>query len=154
VNVDLIANGLSPFAPDKASLRAGRVMLEQIHSLGNRGLDFGFETTLSGKTFVRLLKDLKKRKGYHIHLFFLWISNVKLALERIELRVQHGGHSVPETVVRRRFDKGLYNFLHFYQPIIDSWVMFDNSGDTPKMIAYEESGKFKILDPRKDVIKI
>jgi predicted ABC-type ATPase len=148
INVDLIANGLSPFAPDKASLRAGRIMLEQIHSLGNRGLDFGFETTLSGKTYVRLLKDLKKGKGYHIHLFFLWISSVKLALERIELRVQHGGHSVPETVVRRRFDKGLYNFLHFYQRIIDSWVMFDNSGDTPKMIAYEESGKLKILDPR------
>lgn len=148
VNVDLIANGLSPFAPDKASLRAGRIMLEQIHSLGNRGLDFGFETTLSGKTYVRLLKDLKKRKGYHIHLFFLWISSVKLALERIELRVQQGGHSIPETVVRRRFDKGLHNFFHFYQPIIDSWVMFDNSGDTPKMIAYEESGKLKILDPR------
>lgn len=148
VNVDLIANGLSPFAPDKASLRAGRIMLEQIHFLGNRGVDFGFETTLSGKTYVRLLKDLEKRKGYRIHLFFLWISSVELALERIELRVQHGGHSVPETVVRRRFDKGLYNFLHFYQPIIDSWVMFDNSGDTPKMIAYEESGKLKILDPR------
>ena len=148
VNVDLIANGLSPFAPDKASLRAGRIMLEQIHSLGNRGLDFGFETTLSGKTYVRLLKDLKKGKGYHIHLFFLWISSVKLALERIGLRVQQGGHSIPETVVRRRFDKGLYNFLHFYQPLIDSWVMFDNSGDTPNMIAYEESGKLKILDPR------
>jgi len=123
-------------------------MLEQIHSLGNRGLDFGFETTLSGKTYVRLLKDLKKGKGYHIHLFFLWISSVKLALERIKLRVQHGGHSIPETVVRRRFDKGLYNFFHFCQPIIDSWVMFDNSGDIPKMIAYEESEKFKILDPR------
>ena len=148
VNVDLIANGLSPFAPDKASLRAGRIMLEQIHSLGNRGVDFGFETTLSGKTYVRLLKDLENRKGYRIHLFFLWISSVELALERIELRVQHGGHSVPETVVRRRFDKGLYNFFHFYQPIIDSWAMFDNSGDIPKMIAYEESGKLKILDPR------
>ncbi len=122
-------------------------MLEQIHSLGNQGLDFGFETTLSGKTYVKLLKDLKKGKGYHIHLFFLWISSVKLALERIELRVQRGGHSIPEAVVRRRFGKGLYNFLHFYQPIIDSWVMFDNSGDTPKMIAYEESGKLKILDP-------
>jgi predicted ABC-type ATPase len=147
VNVDLIANGLSPFAPEKVALQAGRIMLEQIHSLGNRGLDFGFETTLSGKTYVKLLKDLKKRKGYRIHLFFLWISSVKLALERIELRVQQGGHSIPETVVRRRFDKGLYNFFHFYQPIIDSWVIFDNSGDTPKMIAYEESGKLEILNP-------
>jgi len=147
MNVDLIANGLSPFAPDKASLRAGRIMLEQIHSLGNRGLDFGFETTLSGKTYVRLLKDLKKGRGYHIHLFFLWISSVKLALERIELRVQHGGHSIPETVVRRRFGRSLPNFLRFYKPLADSWTIFDNSGDVPKMIAFEESGKTEILDP-------
>ena len=122
-------------------------MLEQIHSLGNRGLDFGFETTLSGKSYLRLLNELKQRKSYNIHLFFLWISSVKLALERIELRVQQGGHSIPETVVRRRFDKGLYNFFHYYQPIIDSWVIFDNSQDTPKMIAYEESSKLEILDP-------
>ena len=90
---------------------------------------------------------MKQRKSYNIHLFFLWISSVKLALERIELRVQQRGHSIPETVVRRRFDKGLYNFFHYYQPIIDSWVIFDNSQDTPKMIAYEESSKLEILDP-------
>lgn len=147
VNVDLIASGISPFAPERASLQAGRIMLEQIHSLGNRGLDFGFETTLSGKTYVKLLNDLKKRKGYQIHLFLLWISSVKLALERIELRVRQGGHPIPEAVVRRRFDKGLYNFFHFYQPIADSWVIFNNSEDTPKMIAYEESGRLEVLDP-------
>jgi predicted ABC-type ATPase len=146
VNVDLIASGISPFAPERASLQAGRIMLEQIHSLGNRGLDFGFETTLSGKTYVKLLNDLEKRKGYQIHLFLLWISSVKLALERIELRVRQGGHPIPEAVVRRRFDKGLYNFFHFYQPIADSWVIFNNSEDTPKMIAYEESGKLEVLD--------
>jgi predicted ABC-type ATPase len=67
-------------------------------------------------------------------------------LERIELRVRQGGHPIPEAVVRRRFDKGLYNFFHFYQPIADSWVIFNNSEDTPKMIAYEESGKLEVLD--------
>lgn len=147
LNVDLIAGGLSPFAPEKAALRAGRIMLEQIHSLGNRGRDFGFETTLSGKTYVKLLNDLKKEKSYQIHLFFLWIDNVKLALERIQLRVQQGGHFIPEATIRRRFNKGLYNFFHVYQPIVDSWVIFNNSGDTPKMIAFAESGELEILDP-------
>ena len=55
VNVDLIANGLSPFDPERAALRAGRIMLEQIHSLAERGVDFGFETTLSGRTYMKLL---------------------------------------------------------------------------------------------------
>jgi len=121
-------------------------MLERIHSLGLRGTDFGFETTLSGKSYLRLLKELKQRKGYNIHLFFLWISSVKLALERIELRVQQGGHNIPEAVVRRRFDKGISNFFHFYQPVVDRWIIFSNSGDVPEVIAFEESGKLEIVD--------
>ena len=146
VNADLIAVGLSPFAPDKAAIHAGRVMLERIHSLGLRGTDFGFETTLSGKSYFRLLKELKQRKGYNIHLFFLWINSVKLALERIELRVQQGGHNIPEVEVRRRFDKGISNFFHFYQPVVDRWIIFNNSGDVPEVIAFEESGKLEIVD--------
>ena len=147
VNVDLIANGLSPFDPERAALRAGRIMLDQIHSLGNRGQDFGFETTLSGKSYLRLLEELKQKKGYNIHLFFLWISSVKLALERIELRVQQGGHDIPEAVVRRRFNKGISNFFQFYRPVVDRWIIFNNSEDVPGVIAFEESGKLEIVDP-------
>jgi predicted ABC-type ATPase len=147
VNVDLIASGLSPFDPERAALKSGRIMLEQIHSLGNRGLDFGFETTLSGKAYLRLLNELKQKKDYNIHLFFLWISSIKLGLERIELRVRQGGHSIPESVVRRRFSKGISNFFHFYRRVVDRWIIFNNSGDVPEVIAFEESGKLEIVDP-------
>ena len=146
VNVDLIANGISPFDPERAALRAGRIMLEQIHSLAERRLDFGFETTLSGKAYIKLLQKMKKG-GYLIHLFFLWINDVELALERIRLRVRNGGHAIPEATVRRRFGRSLANFLLVYKPLADSWTIFDNSGDVPKMIAFEESGKIEILDP-------
>ena len=145
VNADLIAGGLSPFAPEKAAIHAGRLMLEQIHFLAKRGLDFGFETTFSGKTYVKLLRDIRKR--YLIHIFFLWIPNVELAIERINLRVRNGGHYIPEAIVHRRFSRSLPNFLRFYQPLADSWTIFDNSGDDPRMIAFEESGKIEILDP-------
>lgn len=146
VNADLIAGGISPFAPDKAAVQAGRIMLEQIHLLGNRGADFGFETTLSGKTHLKLFCDLKK-KGYHIHLFFLWVNSIDIALRRIDKRVRNGGHSVPEATVRRRFEKSLFNFFNLYQPIVDSWAMFDNSEEVPKMVAFEELGVLEIIDP-------
>jgi predicted ABC-type ATPase len=146
VNVDLIANGLSPFDPERAALRAGRIMLEQIHSLADRGVDFGFETTLSGRTYVKLLQEMKKR-WYLIHIFFLWISDVELALQRIRLRVRNGGHHIPEVIVRRRFGRSLPNFLRVYKPLADSWTIFDNSRDVPKTIAIEELGKVEILDP-------
>jgi predicted ABC-type ATPase len=146
VNADFIAGGLSPFAPERAAIHAGRLMLEQIHSLAERGVDFGFETTLSGKTYVKLLQGMRKG-GYLIHIFFLWITDVELALERIKLRVRNGGHAIPEAIVRRRFGRSLPNFLRVYKPLADSWTIFDNSGDVPKMTAFEESGKIAILDP-------
>jgi predicted ABC-type ATPase len=146
VNVDLIAGGLSPFDPERAALKAGRIMLEQIHSLAKRGVDFGFETTLSGKTYVKLLQDLKKR-AYLVHIFFLWIPDVELAVERIKLRVRNGGHHIPEAIVRGRFGRSLPNFLRIYKPLADSRTIFDNSVDTPKMIAFsEQPGKTEILD--------
>jgi predicted ABC-type ATPase len=145
VNADFIAGGLSPFAPERAAIHAGRLMLEQIHSLTERGLDFGFETTLSGKTYVKLLQEMKRR-GYFIHIFFLWITDVELALERIKLRVRNGGHHIPEAIVRRRFGRSLTNFLRFYKPLADSWTIFDNSSDVPQMIAFEESGRLEIVD--------
>lgn len=145
INADLIAGGLSPFVPERAAIRAGRIMMEQIQSLSAQRRDFGFETTLSGKTYVKLFRDLRKRR-YRIHLFFLWLASADLAIERIAERVRQGGHYIPDAVVRRRFDKGLFNFLHLYQPLFDSWTIFDNSKDTPKLIAFRESGELYIID--------
>ena len=145
VNADLIANGLSPFDPERAALKAGRIMLEQIDSLAKRGADFGFESTLSGRTYVRFPQGMK-RGGYSIHIFFLWINDVELGLERIKLRVRNGGQAIPEATVRRRFGRSLRNFLRIYKPLADFWTIFDNSADIPKMIAFEEWGKIEILD--------
>lgn len=144
VNADLIASGLSPFAPERAAIRAGRLVLEQIHSLGRNQRDFGFESTLAGKTQIRMLRDLKKN-GYEIHIFYLWISSAELAMERIADRVREGGHFVPEETVRRRFGKSLFNFIHFYRPLADTWHLFDNSSDIPVRIALYD-GKLTIFN--------
>jgi len=144
VNADLIAGGLSPFYPERAAIRAGRLMLEQIRLLASQGRDFGFETTLSGKSYLRLLTNLKAQ-GYRIHLYFLWIKNVDIAVERIADRVRRGGHSVPQDVVRRRFKKGMLNLFRLYRPLLDSWVIFDNSSEIPYTIAFEKFGQLQIV---------
>ena len=142
----MIAGGISPFAPEKAAIQAGRIMIERIRNLSEKKQDFGFETTLSGRSYVNILQDLKE-KGYRLNLFFLWLPSADLALERIADRVRTGGHNIPEGVVRRRFQKGLSNFIKFYQPLLDSWFIMDNSGETPRMIAVENSGAQKIVIP-------
>jgi predicted ABC-type ATPase len=147
VNADLIASGLSPFSPDVAAIKAGRLMLEQIYEYADKGVDFAFETTLAGKSYVKLLKDLKN-KSYKIHVYFLWVSNVKLAINRIAERVKIGGHDVPKETVRRRFSRGLHNLFNLYMPLLDSWIIFDNSMDTPCVIAKEEDGILTIINDK------
>ncbi len=134
INADLIAKGISPFSPTSAALRAGRLLLEQIDIYVTKGIDFAFETTLSGVTYLSRFRELKK-EGYSIHLFFLWIPDVKLSLARVASRVRMGGHDIPEKVIKRRFHRGLKNFFTVYRPVLDAWLLFDNSGSKPKAIA-------------------
>ena len=145
VNADLIAQGLSPFSPEAAGIKAGRLLLKQIHEFAERRADFAFETTLAGKTYVQLLRKLKQQ-GYAIHLFFLWIPSVELAVARIKNRVAQGGHDVPVTDVRRRFGRSVQNFLKVYRPLFDSWTVFDTSTAPPALIAKEERGKLTVED--------
>ncbi|MFA5779331.1 MAG: zeta toxin family protein [Elusimicrobiota bacterium] len=145
INADLIAQGLSPFFPQIAAIRAGRLVLEQIHKFAEKNVDFAFETTLSGKSYIRLLRTLKK-KGYCIHLFFLWIPTTELALARIKERVAEGGHDVPAQDVRRRFHRGIFNLVKFYKQLLDSWMLFNNSKSIPELIAKEKEGRITIVD--------
>jgi len=145
INADLIAQGVSPFSPEEVAFRAGRLMIEEINSYVKRGASFGFETTLSGRSYLNLIRDLTSRR-YDVHFFFLWIPTVALALRRVRARVLEGGHDVPDVVVRRRFDRSIRNFLLYYRPLGDSWMLFDNSGATPAIVAFEKKGSLHIMN--------
>lgn len=106
---------------------------------------FAFETTLSGRSYLRLIRQLKKQ-GYKVHVFFLSVKDVDVALSRVRDRVLKGGHDVPEAVIRRRFRRSIRNFLAEYRPLADSWYLFDNSGRTPVVIALEKAHKLRIID--------
>ncbi len=134
VNADLIAAGLSPFQPETAAVRAGRIMLERITEHASRGISFAFETTLSGRGYARLIPQWR-HSGYIVKLFFLQLPNPEMAIARVRQRVRGGGHNVPETVVHRRFHAGLKNFYDVYKPLVSEWSVFDNSGPEPILLA-------------------
>ena len=147
VNADLIAQGLAPFGPRAAAIKAGKLVLQQIDEYAARGVDFAFETTLAGKSYANLFRELKT-KGYALHLFFLWIPSPNLAIARIRDRVAEGGHPVPAEDVRRRFVRGLRNFFKMYESILDSWVLIDNSKSKPILIAKRRNGSREVMDQK------
>ena len=133
VNADLIAAGLSPFTPEQAALKAGRLMIEEIREYTSQKANFAFETTLSGLIYTRYIREWHEI-GYRTKLIFLSLPDVEIAIERVRIRVAQGGHNIDESVIRRRFDKGLNNFHNVYKKLVDSWVLYDNSGKIPRLI--------------------
>src|SRR6185295_4599177 len=120
VNVDLIAAGLSPFDPDRAAIRAGRIMLSEIQRRAHKGESFAFETTLSGHVYARLIPSWRL-DGYRVRLIFLSLPNPDIAIARVAARVRQGGHNVASAVVRRRFESGIRNFREVYLHLVDKW---------------------------------
>jgi predicted ABC-type ATPase len=138
INVDLIAAGLSPFDPDRAAIRAGRLMLTEIQSRVRNGSSFAFETTLSGHGYGQMIPRWRKA-GYHVKLIFLELPTADLAVARVAARVAQGGHNVAESVIRRRFDRSLSNFRDVYSALVNRWERYDNSGITPRLISVGEN---------------
>lgn len=145
VNADLIAAGLSPFRPETQNAKAGRLLLERINELADDRVDFGFETTLAGRTYLKILTDMK-RNGYRVKLYFLWLPSVEMAIDRVALRVSQGGHNIATVDIRRRYSVGLQNLFGFYHSILDGWWLYDASSMPPLLIASEEQQKLTVRD--------
>jgi predicted ABC-type ATPase len=133
VNADLIAGGLSPLRPELSARQAGRLVLLELSRLAKARKNFAFESTLSGRTYLRLLKKWKIA-GYRIEIVFLSLPSVYLALQRIASRVRQGGHDVPRLEVIRRFQRSSDNFQNVYRPLADKWSLYDNSQNAPLLI--------------------
>ena len=138
INADLIAAGLSPFAPEAAALRAGRLMLAEIDDCVRKGESFAFETTLAGLAYLGRIQQWRTA-GYHVSLFFLRLPDAEAAIARVAERVLQGGHHIPEDVIRRRFAAGLRNFENAYKSAVDAWAEFDNVGEEPTHLQWGEN---------------
>jgi predicted ABC-type ATPase len=145
VNPDLIAAGLSPFTPRDAAIPAARLVLSRIQELSRRHVSFGFETTLAGRTYLQMLRTLKRQR-YAVYVFYLWLPDAELAVQRVHDRVRQGGHSVPDRDVRRRYGRGLRHFLLDYQQVIDDWILIDNAQPRPLPIAFGQQRSTTVID--------
>jgi len=133
-NADEIARGLSPLDPSAGAIRAGRVLLNEIRDSLDRHETFALESTLSGKTYVRIFKRALT-SGYDLELHYLWLSNVEQAIARVRRRVRMGGHDVPTGDIRRRFKRSLAHLVDDYLPLATRWALWDNRGLPAKRLA-------------------
>lgn len=132
VNADEIARGLSPFNPESVAIEAGRLMLKRISELLQRNESFSIETTLSTRSYFRMVEKAHSQ-GYDVALLYFWLKSPQQAIERVAERVAKGGHDIPKDIIVRRYWEGLNNLFKIYMPIVDTWILVNNS-ETPRSI--------------------
>jgi len=149
VNADEIAKGLSPFQPEKVAFEAGRIMLNRIDELLNKGINFSFETTLSTRSYKSFVLKAQQQ-GYKVTLLFFWLQTIELAKERVKTRVLEGGHNIPEDVIERRYLRGIQNLFEIYLNMVDAVLIFDNSFGNHQLIAQTDNLKeLELIDESK-----
>ena len=114
--------------------RAARLLLTRWRELLAARQNFGFESTLSGRTYATMLRQARQA-GYSVRLSYLWLPDIKLCLRRVRQRVRMGGHDVPEADVRRRFLPSLRNFFSLYLPLADEALLFQAVSQPPQLVA-------------------
>lgn len=145
VNADVIAQGLSGFAPESVAWEASRIMLERLHALAERREDFALETTLAGRSYSSWLAELRS-SGYRVHLYYFWLESPDLAVARVAERVRAGGHSIPEATIRSRYRQSLVNLFELYLPLSDTWAVYNNSQlGCPRLIAQRHRQSLEVL---------
>jgi predicted ABC-type ATPase len=138
LNADEIARGLSPLDPSLVALKAGRLVIEEARSLITSGSSFALESTLSGKTYVAMLREARER-GFRVVVIYVVIGSAAQAVERVRLRVKLGGHDVPAADVVRRYERSLRHLLDDYLPLADEWGVWDNRNPPAMEIASHET---------------
>jgi len=147
VNADEIARGISPFNYDKVGIKAGRLLVLRIRELLKEEQTFAVETTLATRSYVKLIEKAQKQ-GYKVTLLFMWLNSQELALKRVSTRVKEGGHNIKNDVIRRRFRNGLNNLVDIYIPIVDNWMVVNNSGERFNIIAQGDKDELLIKDEK------
>ena len=146
VNADLIAAGLAPLAPERRRLAAGRLFLREMARNIAARRDFGFETTLSGRTHPGLVSRLKAA-DWRVELIYLVLPSVEVARLRVAERVTHGGHDIPLPEIERRFVRSLNHLFDTYVSLVDRTVCFFNGGPAPFLVFTQEGAHRVVTEP-------
>ena len=107
----------------------------------------GAGKTTFALTYLRLIHRMRSL-GWRVELIYLALPSLELSILRVAERVAHGGHDVPEGVLRRRFPRSLQLLLNAYAPAVDHMLCNLNAGPVPAPVFFQSGAERTILDPQ------
>jgi predicted ABC-type ATPase len=145
LGADAIAEELSPGTPELAQMPAGRLFLCGLEDALHHDRSLVVESTLSGRSFARVIR-LAKKRGFTVTIVFLFLDSADTCVARVQQRKRQGGHGVPESDIRRRFDRSLRNFWMVYRLLADDWAIVYNAASDFQDVAFGAGGNMSVRD--------
>lgn len=146
LNADEIAKEIAPNAIDSVPISAGKEYFKRLANFFREEKSFAVESTLSGQNIIRIIKKAKDR-NYKIVIVYSFLENCISCIERVKLRVQNGGHNVPEEDIIRRYYKSVVNFWDKYRLLVDEWSLFFNGYNyEPLIVSCGNNKKYVIIN--------
>ncbi len=145
LGADAIAAELAPNMPELVPVAAAQELMRRLASaLEGEGVVV-LESTLAGRTLRHVIRRAHDA-GFKVTIVYLFLDSPNTCVARVKERVQKGGHSVPETDIRRRFRRSVRNFWRLYRPLADHWVLVYNAGNEPLDIAAGTAEEVSVRD--------
>lgn len=145
LNPDEIAKEVLSDRPESVAMRAGKLYINRRNDLLNRNHSLAIETTFCGNNMQRFVQSVKA-KGYKVFIVYAFVDNPDLCIARIRIRVEGGGHYIPDDLVRRRFSISHRNFWGDYRLAADEWAIVYNGGKPPALVAVGQGFNYTVKD--------
>jgi len=125
INVDEIVTTYGDWRDTSIQFLAGKKAVKEIKACLQTKIDFHQETTLAGQSVLHTAKTAKA-KGYSVHLWYIFVSDVEIAKQRVRTRVACGGHGISDEIIERRSITSLKT-LKTLIPLCDEVWLYDNT---------------------------
>ena len=144
INSDEIVREIGKWNSEIDQVKAAKIAVGLRNECMEKGNSFNEETTLAGKTILKLI-DKVREKNYKLHLFYVGVGSPDISRERIKKRVADGGHHIPNEVVDKRYKESLKNFEKILKEF-DNVVVYDNSVRFRTLLRIIDKKVIKIAD--------
>ena len=144
INSDEIVREIGKWNSEIDQVKAAKIAIGLRNECMEKGNSFNEETTLTGKTILKLI-DKAREKNYKLHLFYVGVGSPDISKERIKKRVADGGHHIPDEVVDKRYKESLKNFEKILKKF-DNIVVYDNSVRFRTLLQIIDKKVIKIAD--------
>ena len=141
INADEIARTLERADPQAAAAEARVMASQQVLEHLQARTPFGIESTLNGTMDLSLVHRAKELV-YETEAVLVWSGSVEVSVDRVRLRVELNGHSVPMDEIRTRYESAM-EALPIIIGAVDLATVIDNSrpqADGPEIVLQAENG--------------